>query len=109
MTTIQIQRMFLMVEGASFAIAGFIHSGLLGMGSGIKVVVHEQDLERALAQARQLLAEDRRAPEKKAGREKDAQSIQRPPESIQRRSSLSASGPSRRGAVSMSVRSFAFL
>jgi hypothetical protein len=32
MTLTQIQRVFLLVEGTSFAVAGFIHSGLLGMG-----------------------------------------------------------------------------
>src|SRR5438132_56663 len=44
MTTTQIQRMFLLVDGASFAIAGFIHSGLLGMGSHRAASIAESSL-----------------------------------------------------------------
>jgi hypothetical protein len=60
-----------------------LYAGLLGMSSGIKVMVHEKDLDRALAQARQLLGEPQGAPKTMGNPDKDAQSIQRPPESIQ--------------------------
>jgi hypothetical protein len=44
MTATQIQRMFLLVEGASFAIAGFIHSGLLGLGGDRAASIAESSL-----------------------------------------------------------------
>jgi hypothetical protein len=59
-----------------------LYGGFLGAGNGVKVVVHEADLERALEQARQTLEEDRGRPPKKAAPEKDAESIRRPPESM---------------------------
>ena len=65
-----------------------VYAGLLGMSSGIKVMVHEKDLDRALAQARQLLEEAQGEPKKKAGPDKDAHAIRQPPESFQ------ADGPS---------------
>jgi hypothetical protein len=60
-----------------------LYAGLLGMSSGIKVMVHEKDLDRALAQARQLLEEEPVAPKNTADPDKDAHAIRRPPESIQ--------------------------
>jgi hypothetical protein len=60
-----------------------LYAGMLGITSGIKVMVHEKDLERALAQARQLLEEAQGDPKTKPGPDKPAHAIQRPPESFQ--------------------------
>jgi hypothetical protein len=54
----------------------------LGSGGGVKVVVHEEDLERALEQARQSLAEDRARPKTPPPPDKDAEAIRRPPDSV---------------------------
>jgi hypothetical protein len=59
-----------------------VYGGVLGITNGVKVVVHEMDLERALEQAKQILAEDQGRPEKKAGRNPDAEAIRRPPDSM---------------------------
>jgi hypothetical protein len=44
MTMTQIQRVFLLVEGTSFAVAGLLHSGLLGLGRDQAASIAESSL-----------------------------------------------------------------